>query len=68
MKTISLPRSIVIKAAKSRGVSACEEVDRLLSAFLGRKVCSHLLGGTSRSNKIVFSFTDGCVHTRRKEK
>ena len=61
MRTITLPRSLVMNAAQSRGVSACEEIDRLLSASFGYRVCSHLL--KEKTDKLVFSLQKECVPT-----
>ena len=62
MKTIILPRQKVINAAKSRGISACEEINRLLSASLGYRVCSHLL--KTEPSRLTFSFVRECVPIR----
>lgn len=67
MKTITLPRQTVLAAANARGITACEEVDRLLSASFGRKVCSHLKSENEAKDQMVFSFTSRCVHTPPKE-
>ena len=63
-KIITLPRSTVIDAARARGVSACEEINRLLSASLGYRVCSHLLREDNTNGTLVFSFARECVPTR----
>ena len=55
MKIITLPRSVVIDAAKVRGVSACEEINRLLTASLGFEVCSHFIREDAAIDKAVFS-------------
>ena len=65
MKLITLPRSVVIDAAKSRGVSACEEINRLLTASLGFEVCSHFIREDVAADKAVFSFARKCVPTSR---
>lgn len=56
MKTIALDRTIVDNAAAARGVSACEEVDRLLSSFFGRKMCSHLCRTQNVLGKYIFAY------------
>lgn len=66
MRTIALPKSTVIDAAKSRGISACEEIDRLLSASLGHKVCSHFEREDEATGTLVFSFDLRCVPTKGK--
>lgn len=63
MKTITLPRQTVLAAANARGVTVCEEVDRLLSASFGHKVCSHLKADDEAKNIMVFSFGSRCVPT-----
>jgi len=67
VKTITLPRQTVIAAANARGVSPCEEVDRLLSASVGRKVCSHLKTDDEERDIMIFSFGSRCVHTNRRK-
>lgn len=63
MKTIALARTIVDNAAAARGVTACEAVDRLLSSFFGRKMCSHLCRNKKIRGKYIFAYK--CVPTSR---
>ena len=67
MKTITLSRQTVLAAANARGVTACEEIDRLLSASFGYKVCSHLKSEDELRDRMTFSFGSRCIHTRPKE-
>lgn len=56
MKTIALPKTVVDNAAAARGVTACEEIDRLLSSFFGRKMCSHLCRKQNLRGKYIFAY------------
>lgn len=64
MRTITLPRQTVIAAANSRGVTPCEEVNRLLSASFGRAVYSHLKADNKERGIMIFSFASRCVPTK----
>lgn len=66
MKTIALARTLVDKAAAARGVTACEEVDRLLSSFFGRKMCSHFCRTQNIKGKYIFTIK--CVHISKGKK
>lgn len=67
MKKITLPRQTVIAAANSRGVTPCEEVNRLLSVFFGREVYSHLKADDEKRGIMIFSFDLRCVPTKRRK-
>lgn len=67
MKTITLPRQTVMDAANLRGVTPCEEVNRLLSASFGREVCSHLKADDAERGIMIFSFGRRCVPTKRRK-
>lgn len=67
MKAITLPRQTVIAAANSRGITPCEEVNRLLSVSLGREVCSHLKADDEKLGIMIFSFDSRCVPTKRRK-
>lgn len=67
MRTITLPRQTVIAAANSRGITPCEEVNRLLSASFGRRVCSHLKADDEEHDIMIFSLGSRCVPTERRK-